>query len=242
MRTTILALFLLLTSAPGLADDRPLRFSVSDSSTMPMVELSEGKVINGILHDLHRRIAAHVGRTAEQLVMSRSRIQPLLAEGLVDVSCYMNPAWLDQSHASYRWSVPFMTQHSLLVALEDVPATALAQLQGERIGTVLGFDYPDAEALFRDGVLQRDDARTEAQVLAKLAAGRDRYALSTRSALDWYNRNHPDQPIKAVEQLSDYAIHCIVRDEPDVPAEAILAALRQMQQAGEFDTLLARYH
>lgn len=242
MRALSVAVSFLLSTASAHAADRPLRFSVSDSSTMPMIHLEFGQPGNGVLHDLHRRIAEKLGRQAEELVMSRARIQPLLAEGAVDVSCYMNPAWLAVDHASYRWSVPFMTQRSILVARAGTPATKLSSLRGRRIGTVLGFYYPEADASFRDGTLIRDDARTEHQVLEKLAVGRERYAISTEVALDWFNRDRPaERKLQAIDRLSESSIYCIVRDEPDVPAREILDAMEQMQHDGEFDAILAKY-
>tara|TARA_Y100000815_G_C13261513_1_gene469429 strand:- start:235 stop:966 length:732 start_codon:yes stop_codon:yes gene_type:complete len=242
VRALIIVVSLLFYPAWAQAADPPLRFSISDSSTMPMIDLQNGQPVDGILHDLHRRIAERVGRKAEELVMSRARIQPLLAEGAVDVSCYMNPAWLAVNHASYRWSVPFMNQRSILVARPETSPAKLSSLRGRRIGTVLGFYYPEAEASFRGGTLIRDDARTEQQVLEKLAAGRNRYAISTQVALDWFNRDRPAQrKLQAVDRLWESAIHCIVRDEPDVPARELLAAIQQMQHDGEFNAILAKY-
>lgn len=242
MRALSLSSILLISTAVAVADERPLRFSVSDSSTMPMIRLTRGVATDGILYDLHCRIAEKVGRKAEQPVMSRVRIQALLAEGAVDASCYMNRAWLEEDHPSYRWSVPFMSQRSVLVARIDSPAVDLRQLQGERIGTVLGFHYPDVAELFQDGHLIRDDARTENQVLGKVVAGRYRYALSTRTALDWFNRSQPPElKLRVIDEMSDFPVHCIVRDEPDVPAREILDALQQMQGDGEFEAILAKY-
>jgi polar amino acid transport system substrate-binding protein len=242
VRALSVAVSLLFFSALAQAAERPLRFSVSDSSTMPMIHLENGQPVDGILHDLHRRIAEKLGRKAEQLVMSRTRIQPLLAEGAVDVSCYMNPAWLAVDHASYRWSVPFMTQRSILVAQPETPPAKLSSLRGRRVGTVLGFFYPEADASFRDGTLIRDDARTEHLVLKKLAAGRERYAISTQVALDWFNRDRPvDRRLKAIDRLSESSIHCIVRVETDVPAREILDVMQQMQHDVEFEAILAKY-
>lgn len=242
MRASSLASILLISTAVAFADERPLRFSVSDSSTMPMIRLTRGVATDGILYDLHRRIAEKVGREAKQPVMSRARIQQLLAEGNVDVSCYMNPAWITEDRPSYRWSVPFMNQRTVLVARIDSPDVDLYQLQGERIGTVLGFYYPDVAELFDDGDLIRDDARTESQVLGKVVAGRYRYALSTRTALDWFNRSQPPElKLRVIGEMTEFPVHCIVRDEPDVPAREILEAMQQMQGDGEFEAILAKY-
>ena len=49
---------------------------------------------------------------------------------------------------------------------------------------------------------------------------------------------------RGVHYLSEVAsdpIACIVRDAPDVPTMALLRAMVQMKQAGEFDEILARY-
>lgn len=242
MRALFLASALLTLATPAYADQRPLRFSVSDSSTMPMIRLSRGEATNGILYDLHRRIAEKIGRQAEHLVMSRARIQPLLANGDVDVSCYMNPAWLASDRPSYRWSVPFMSQRTILVARIDSPDVDLRALQGERIGTVRGFHYPDIDGLFLDGHLIRDDARTEKQVLGKVVAGRYRYALSTHTALGWFNRSQPAElKLRVIDEMTEFPLHCIVRDEPDVPARQVLDAMQQMQRDGEFEAILAKY-
>jgi polar amino acid transport system substrate-binding protein len=242
MRALSLASILMISTTAAFPDERPLRFSVSDSSTMPMIRLSRGVATEGILYELHRRIAEKVGRDAEQPVMSRARIQPLLAEGTVDVSCYVNPAWVTKNRPSYRWSVPFMSQHTVLVARNDLPAVDLRQLHGERIGTVLGFHYPDVDELFQEGRLIRDDARTENQVLGKVVAGRYRYALSTHTALGWFNRSQPaGLKLHVIGEMTEFPVHCIVRDEPDVPAREILDAMQQMQRDGEFEAILAKY-
>lgn len=242
MRELSLFVSLLFFCTVAVADGRPLRFSVSDSSSMPMMKLQDGKPTDGILYDLYQRIAEKLGREAELQVISRTRIQPLLADDHVDASCYVSPAWLAEDDASYLWSVPFMTQHAVLVARPDAAAVRLAQLKGERIGTVLGFYYPKANALFKNGSLIRDDARTESQVLEKLEAGRNRYAISSETALRWFNRSRPARHHpRIIEHLVDLPVHCIVRNDSDAPVREVLDALEQMQQDGEFEVIQAKY-
>lgn len=237
-----MVIFFLLISTAVLADSAPIRFSVSDSTTMPLIDLQSGRPTDGILYLLYLRIAEKVGRTPELLVTPRMRTQPLLAEDHVDANCYMNPAWLTEHNASYRWSVPFMTLRTALVTRADTPKVGLAQLKGERIGTVLGFQYPEAAELFSSGDLIRDDARTESQVLEKLAAGRNRYAIATETALDWFNKDRPDCcHLQVIERLIEFPVHCIVRDEINGLADEILRALEQMQQDGEFEAIQAQY-
>jgi polar amino acid transport system substrate-binding protein len=236
-----MSLALILLSLGTSAEERPLRFSVSDSWAMPMIHIEHGQATGGVLYDLHQRLAEKVGRRAEMLVRPRLRIQQMLVRGEIDVRCYINPAWLRESHHQYIWSVPFMVQRDLLVGRSQ-QQVQLSQMQGETIGTVLGFAYPELTPLFASGQLQRDDARTQELVLAKLQAKRYDYAISNELTLQWFNRQQPaEDKLQPLQEVAADPVACIVRDEPDVPTMPLLRALVQMRQAGEFEAILARY-
>lgn len=242
MRLSLSALLLLLCLAASAEEQRPLRFSVTESWAMPMIKIVDGQAAGGILYDLQMRLAQKVGRRAEMLVLPRLRVQRLLVSGGIDVRCYVNPDWLVESHHQYIWSLPFMVQRDLIVARNADPDFKLEQLRDERLGTVLGFSYPNLEPLLASGAIHREDARTQELALEKLEAGRYRYAVSNELALDWFNRNLPsDQRLHALTEISADLVACIVRDEPDVPTQALLRALVQMRQDGEFEAILARY-
>lgn len=237
----LLTLLLLTSSAAPLAQERPIRFSINDSWAMPMARIKNGRAEEGILIDLQLRLAAKVGRTAALLVMPRLRVQLAMENSEVDVRCYISPEWIDTREYRYIWSVPFMVQRNLLLGTETQPLE-VEQLRGERVGTVLGFTYPRLEPLFASGQLERDDARTQEQVLLKLQAGRNRYAISDQLSLDWFNRQQPPAgKLRAVNELAANPVGCIIRDAPDVPTKALLRAMQQMEQDGEFDAILDRY-
>ena len=240
MRNCLLTLILLCTSLA--ADERPLRFAISEGWAMPMINIQDGRATGGILYDLQMRMAEKVGRAADLLVMPRLRVQQMMTRGEIDVRCYVNPDWLQESHHQYAWSIPFMTQRDLLVSRFEQVSPQLEELQGERIGTVLGFTYPRMQPLFVSGELKREDARNQELVLAKLDAGRYHYAVSNELSLEWFNRQQPvDRKLYPILELAADPISCIVRDEPDVPSMGLLRALVQMKQAGEFEAILARY-
>ncbi|TBU88152.1 substrate-binding periplasmic protein [Phytopseudomonas dryadis] len=241
MRLLTCALFVSLLSSCAGAAERPLRFSVTESGVMPMVDISQGEAVGGILYDLQLRLAQKIGRSAELLVLPRLRVQQMLVQGEIDVRCYVNPGWLSESHHQYVWSVPFMTQHDVLVSRTPQPVDP-RQLHDQAIGTVLGFSYPPLQALFDSGQLRRDDARTQGLVLSKLAAGRYDYAVSNDLSLHWFNRQHErGEKLHAVQELASDLVSCIVRDEPDVPSMQLLRALVRMKQDGEFDAIVQRY-
>lgn len=238
----LLPFALLLLNAALAAEERPLRFAVTESWAMPMMQIDERRATGGILYDLQTRLAQKVGRRAELLVMPRLRVQQMLVRGEIDVRCYVTQDWLQESHHQYIWSVPFMVQRDLLVSRRDSAVLDPRQLPGETIGTVLGFSYPQLQALFASGQLRRDDARTQEQALDKLQARRYRYAVSNELSLDWYNRRQPAaRKLQAVGEVTADPVACIVRDEPDVPTMRLLRALVRMKQDSEFEAILAKY-
>lgn len=242
MRLSLCILLVLLSLASAAQERRALHFSVTESWAMPMVDIVDGQATGGILHDLQMRLAQKVGRRAEILVLPRLRVQRLLASGELDVRCYVNPHWLSAPHHSYAWSVPFMVQRDLIVGRSAEADFTLEHLHGKRLGTVLGFSYPHLEPLLASGEIQREDARTQQLTLEKLEAGRYHYAISSQLSLDWFNRSQPqDKQLHALAQVSADPISCMVRDGPDVPTQALLRALVQMREDGEFDAILARY-
>ncbi len=236
-----LPLVLLLLCACSAAEERPLRFSVIESWAMPLVSVENGEATGGIIYDLQMRLAEKVGRRAEMLVLPRKRVQAMLVRGEIDVRCYVNPIWMTESHHQYIWSVPFMKQRDMLVARNKQDMT-LEQLHGQMVGTVLGYVYPQLQGKFDSRDLQRDDARTQELALLKLDAGRNDYAVSSELTLNWFNRTQaPQHKLQALQELSSDLASCIVRDEPDVPTMALLRALVQMSNDGEFEKILASY-
>ncbi len=119
MRVVLGALWMLTTAS--LAAPAPLRFSVSDSWAMPMVQVEDGQPTQGILYDLMSSLATQVGRPAEFHVLARARIAAAMAHGDIDVRCYVAQAWLDNLSGDYLWSLPLLVQRNLLVSAH-VPA------------------------------------------------------------------------------------------------------------------------
>lgn len=241
MPRTLTTVALALLSICCAAEQRPLRFSITESGVMPLVEIRDGEAVGGILHDLPMRLADKLGRRAELLVMPRLRVHRALLNNEIDVRCYVNPAWLSDTYPGYLWSVPFMVQRDLLVSRSPEPVTP-ETLPRQSIGTVLGFHYPTLYPRLVAGTLRRNDARTQGLVLNKLAAGRYDYAISNELALHWHNR-HRDAASRLhdVHELSSDPAACLVRNAPDVPTEALLRALLEMQRDGEFEAILQRY-
>ena len=234
---------LLGISLSATAAEPPLRFAVSDSWAMPMVQLERNRPTQGILYDLMLNLATQVGVPAEFIVLPRARIQSAMEHGDIDVRCYAAQSWLPNQSGDYIWSVPLWFQRDLLISREDKSAQINpAQLPRQAIGTVLGYSYPTLQPLFDAEQLQREDARNQEQVLEKLLAGRYRYAVSNQWTLDWINqRLLPEQQLRGVAVLQEQNIGCYVRNDPKVPVQRILRTLLRMKMSGEIDDIIRLY-
>ena len=234
---------LLLISAWTSADEMPLRFVISDSWAMPVVQIEQGQPTRGILHDMMISLARQVGMSAQFHVLARARVQNAMERGEVDVRCYAAQSWLPNQSGDYIWSIPLWSQRDLLISREaQPPHVDPARLPRQSVGTVLGYTYPTLQPLFDADHLQRDDARNQEQVLEKLLAGRYRYAVSNQWTLDWFNqRLLPGQQLHAVTVLQEQHVGCYVRNAPQVPVQRILRTMLRMKMSGEIDEIIRLY-
>ncbi|VVN60364.1 hypothetical protein PS687_03716 [Pseudomonas fluorescens] len=241
MRVVLGALWMMTTVC--LAAPAPLRFSVSDSWAMPMVQLENGRPTQGILYDVMLSLATQVGHPAQFHVLARARIAAAMEHGEIDVRCYVTQAWVDNFSGDYTWSLPLMVQRNVLVSTHiPTQAVSLTQLAPQAIGTVLNYRYATLDPLFASGQLTRDDARSEEQVLHKLVAGRFKYAVINEWILDRFNQNMPvGRRLHKVAVIDEQNLGCIVRNDPDVPVQRILRTLLKMKMSGEIDDIIQLY-
>lgn len=231
---------LLLVSLSVAAAEAPLRFVVSDSWAMPMVQLERGRPIQGILYDMMLSLATQVGMPAEFHVLPRARVQNAMDHGEVNIRCHVSPSWLPNLSGDYSWSVPLLVQRDLLIGWRDSPTSVnLASLARQSIGTVRGYNYPTLQPLFDSDRLHREDARNQEQVLEKLLAGRYHYAVSNQWTLDWFNqRLLPDRQLQSVALVHEQTVGCYMRNDPKVPVQRILNTLLQMKTSGEINDII----
>ncbi|MGF6401702.1 polar amino acid transport system substrate-binding protein [Pseudomonas frederiksbergensis] len=234
---------LLLVNLSVAAAEAPLRFVVSDSWAMPMVQMERGRPTQGILHDIMLNLATQIGVPAEFHVLPRARVQNAMDHGEVDIRCHVSPSWLPNLSGDYSWSVPLLVQRDLLIGRRDSPTSVnLAGLPRQSIGTVRGYNYSTLQPLFDADRLHREDARNQEQVLDKLLAGRYHYAVSNQWTLDWFNqRLLPDRQLQSVALVHEQTVGCYVRNDPKVPVQRILNTLQHMKMSGEIDDIIRLY-
>ncbi|UUZ54956.1 hypothetical protein LP419_03085 [Massilia sp. H-1] len=78
------------------------------------------------------------------LVLPRKRVEAALLSGQADLLCDLRPEWLDGKQ--WHWTESVFSNNMIIVSRSETPSLArLSQLSGERVGTVLGYRYPEVE-------------------------------------------------------------------------------------------------
>lgn len=243
MRLLTLSAVWLLSGAVQ-AGQAPLRFSIADAWAMPLVQIEDHQPTSGIIFDIMQSMAAQANLSAEYRVVPIQRVQRTLERGGIDVRCYAAQSWMPNLSGDYTWSLPLLIQRDLLISTPDNASPRTPDsLNGETIGTVLGYAYPTLQTAFDQHRLTRDDARSEVQVLQKLQIHRYRYAVGNQWSLDWFNRNLPEyQKLRGVAVIDEQPVGCIVRNDTDIPAQKLMRILLRMRMSGEIDRIMSRYN
>ncbi|AIZ32273.1 MULTISPECIES: substrate-binding periplasmic protein [Pseudomonas] len=230
-------------SASALAEPSVMRFSIAESWSMPLIRLEDQVPVQGILFDLMQAVAREAEITPQYHVLARLRLEQAMLDGDIDVRCYVASDWLNERPGNFIWSVPLIRQRDLLVGRAgDTLPGGLAQLPAQAIGTVLGYTYPALQPLFAQHLLQREDSRNQDLALQKLQAGRYRYAVSNQLSLQWFNRQQPaEQRLRPLLLLEEQDLGCMVRNDPNIPAQRVLRAMVRLKQSGEVERIVQRY-
>jgi len=221
------------------APERPeLVFIAPTSNTLPLAEFEGNRLRAGILKDLGEAIAARLQRRARFLPLPSRRVRAALRDGEADGLCYVIPGWLDGQH---DWSSVVIPDAALLAGTQQAPELAqLQELEGQAIGTVVGYRYPEVEALLGAGFV-RDDAPTMLANLRKLAAQRLPYALAERTSLAYFLRQHPEAGLRTVLTLGRIDARCAFSRKARLPFGQVNQAIDDLLADGSVERILSRY-
>lgn len=237
-----LAAGLALSTAAAQAGAPPvvLQVLVDSTAEMPQALIQRNQLTDGILHDIGLALATRLGREARFRVLPRKRLADELVAGVnADIVCGYLPDWLP---GDLDWSRPFLPDDQLLLSARPGPAPArLADLAGQRIGTVLGFVYPEMQQLLGPGFL-RDDAPDAGANLRKLSLGRVRHAIVGRLQLNYQMRlGHHLPDLHPPLVISSYQSRCALSRRSSLTLAELDKAIKALQADGGLQRVLAKY-
>lgn len=229
---------LLAAAGARATEPPPLRIVAPTNQSMPLLKMAGPVPVDGLLKDLGELLAARLGMAAVFVPLPSKRAGPAVVSGAADLLCFVKPEWLD---GPLLWTSPFLPGAGVIAAGPHSPPVArLQDLQGEPLGTVLGYRYPVIEQAFTQPLLREDVADADTN-LRRLALGRVRYAVTERATLGYFVRTQPGSRLREVLTVEDYQLGCALRPDRQALLPALNKAVAQIQSDGSLDALQARY-
>jgi polar amino acid transport system substrate-binding protein len=230
----------LLMLALGAARGAPLEmtFIAPLNHMMPFASFHDGEISGGLIKDIGEVLAQRMGYMARFHSVPGKRVAIALTHGEADGVCFVMPGWID---GDFNWTKPSIPGAGVVVA--RVTAPVLKSLQGlanERVGTVLGYRYPELDEILGNTLL-RDDAPSVEHSIAKLVAGRSRYALVDRMTIAYYMKTHPATPLRVDLTIVKYKARCAFSLASHVRFADVERVLAGMVEDGTIGAILARY-
>jgi polar amino acid transport system substrate-binding protein len=227
------------TAAAQAPAPPPLRFVAATNNALPITAFdAEEHLVGGITKDLAELIAARLGRPVSFVPLPAKRVSAALLAGEADAVCFVLPAWL---HGDFRWTRGLIPDAILVAAHADAPGlVSLDGLADEPVGTVQGYTYPRAEKALGKKFKRVDVAGMGAN-LRNLAAGRTRYAIVEKTALDYFLREQPGAPVRVAWVVDRFDARCAFSPRSGVPFAEVAQVLDRLVSDGSVEQVLARY-
>lgn len=239
MKTGIIFLSILAIAAPSRADD--MTFAVSTGSAMPMTEFRHEDLSSGLLKDFGDALARELMLEPRYLVLPRKRVEAALLGGQADLLCDLRPEWLDSK--GWAWTETVFSNNMIVAGRIDSPVLKhLSQLAGQRVGTVLGYRYPEVEQRLGAAFL-RDDAVSDDLNTNKLLNSRFSYMLSNSLYYDYQRKAHPNRARlnPAVFAIRPFDTYCALPAKGRLDIDKVNRAIATLRKRGDMQAIYDRY-
>lgn len=232
MKLAALTGVLLLTAlATQAADKPPLRY-IEKVDNM----LSSGPLPPTVFQDkLGAALARQLGRQVQYVHLPRNRIMGALENGDGDILCSYLPEWLP---GDVDWTRAFIPVSEVVLSSPRVKAPASVEdLRGKRIGTVLGFNYPELDKVLGQDYI-RDDAPATNLSIRKWLAGRFDYMIAPRTVIDKQVAEGKLPPGYHLLVVYEVQTKCAVSRKSAISVAAFNDAIEALDKSGELPKIL----
>lgn len=171
--------------------------------------------------------------------LPRKRLAMALAAGEADILCGYTSEWLQ---GDFVWSKPFIPVADIVITNSSVsrPLT-VADLSGQKIGTILGYGYPELEQALGERFV-REDSLTGQQALRKLILHRFEHVVLSRSSLDYFLRHEgPGAAALSIHPplvVRDAATQCALSPRSQVSLDELNAVIAHIVKQGMLSRLI----
>ncbi|MES2019218.1 MAG: transporter substrate-binding domain-containing protein [Pseudomonadota bacterium] len=238
MQTGIAGLLLMLALGSAHGAPPEMTFIAPLNHMMPFADFQDGEMKGGLIKDIGEVLAHRMGYVARFHSVPSKRVAIALAHGEADGVCFVLPGWID---GEFNWTKPAIPGAGVIISHNTAPVLkSLQALANERVGTVLGYRYPQVVSVLGD-TLRRDDAPSVQHSIAKLVAGRSRYAIIDQMTIEYYIKTHPGAPLRVDLVIEHYKASCVFSLLSPVKFAEVDRVLAGMVEDGTIAAILARY-
>ena len=212
---------------------------VDRAADMPMSRIENGRLADGVHKMLGEAIARGTGRELRFLLLPRKRISKALQEGQAGILCGYTPEWIE---GDYLWTEPVFTAEEVLVTDARFPRpSSIADLRGQAIGTILGYQHPEIEKVI-GAEFVRDDSPNMETNIEKLARGRVHHILIARGVLEYRQRLRAI-PLKLHPPLlaASFTTRCVVSRKGTLSLEEANRAIAAANKDGTLAQIISRF-
>lgn len=231
MNYAALMMALLLAGGAQAAEKEPLRYvqkvdgMLNASPQIPM----------RFQNELGAALARQLGREVRYVQLPRTRVMGALESGEGDIQCSTLPEWLP---GEVDWTRAFIPVSEVVASSPRVkPPSSLAELRGQRFGTVLGFRYPEVDRVLGQDYI-RDDAPSTALSIRKWKAGRFDYLITPRTMIEREMALGTLPRGTHIMSIYEVKTMCAVSRKSKISVAEFNSAIEAMEKSGELARML----
>lgn len=220
------------------ANERRLRTSYYIQNTAPQLFFDiDGKPVKGILFDITHAIAKQLDVKLEMLPIPRKRIEQSLQKNIIDMHCVANPKWYKPD--TFQWSSVLYKNPDVLINRKGITSLAdLSKYNHLKIGTILGYSYPELTIYFNNNNLLPVSSLSPAESYRKYRKNKVSGFISASIEASYLLKELEDFVIP----LNNNDIYCVYSPSMDEKTvQRINNAINTLKANGKIEAILSKY-
>lgn len=201
------------------------------------------RLAGGLWKDLLDAVGKEMGVPMLYIPLARKRMEPQLQNGQIDMVCNTNPAWWREPRL-FRWSQSLSEQQERLISPVSFQPTiqSIDQLAGLRIGTIIGYQYPQLDQVFAKAT--RVDQQQGNYQLRATVSGVVDVAIVDDLSYSWWQRNNAQDASKTKRHpliISKVPLGCAISSRAALSLKKLDQAITALEKKGQLHAIHQQY-
>lgn len=195
----------------------------------------------GIYPDILSAIAERTGIQVQWHYYPYVRLSALFNKGDIHIEMGSSPLWTQAAKVQGIYSQPFYTLKDVAV-FRMGDSTGSTEIEGQRIGMVRGYSFPQFQPKFDSGLAIRVDAPNELHLIRLLLNRRVDQIFISQDLLRYHQNNNPELgSLQVGHEVGRYDIAIRIHPHSKELVEPINQALEKMKASNQIQTIIEQY-